>query len=234
MCIRARHTFINADWVARTTRRSGNMPKTMASRLSRKTRTFKNEAYCTDTRQKSSGCAQRTARVTRSRVSCERLSRLSLGSFRGTKNPAWSWAPERRPGNSSRLRTFSSKGPATQSYLPRQILQSDASKICKRGPAGLWWRGYKPLRVCGRQPGKRDRSLRYGLHNLQERNGPVALCGSLSYDLWSRGKSGTGSAVATGDHGNMEQESGVREMQGYVPSSGNIGSERDRLAECDF
>lgn len=134
MCIRVRHTFINADWVARTTRRSGNMPKTMASRLSRKTQTFKNVAYCTDTRQKSSGCAQRTARVTRSRVSCERLSRLSLGSFRGTKNPAWSWAPERRPGNSSPLRTFSSKGPATQSYYRARYYDSRTGRFLNEDP----------------------------------------------------------------------------------------------------
>jgi|SRR5215472_7493176 len=116
MSIRVRHTFINADWVARTTRPSGNMRKTRASRLCRRTLTFRNEAYSTASHQRSSGSEQRTAQVPRSRVSCEPLYRSSLGSFRGTKSPAWSWALGPKRSSSLANRTAFSNVPSAFSY----------------------------------------------------------------------------------------------------------------------
>lgn len=106
----------------------------MALRSSRKTRTFKNEAYCRDTHQKSFGCAQRTARVPRLRVSCGRLRRLSLGSFRRTKNPAWSWAFERRPSNTSPVRIFPSKELAIRSYYRARYYDSRTGRFLNEDP----------------------------------------------------------------------------------------------------
>jgi len=137
MSIRVRHTFINADWVARTTRPSGNMRKTTASRSCRRTLTFRNEAYSTANHQKSSGSEQRTARVPRSKISCEQLSRLSLGSFKGTKRPAWSWAFELRLSSSLPLRTFQSKEPATAPYYRARYYQPTLQRFISEDPIGL-------------------------------------------------------------------------------------------------
>ena len=89
MYTRAQHTSTIADLGARTTVPFGTMPKTIASRLSPKTRTFRNEAFSTAIRQSSSGFGQPTVLVLKSRVSCGRLSPSSSGLFKRTRNRAW-------------------------------------------------------------------------------------------------------------------------------------------------
>ncbi len=132
--IRVRHTFINADWVARMTRPSGNMRKATVSRLSRRILTFRNEACCTATHPRSSGFVQRTARVPRSRVSCGRLSRSSLGSFRKMKSPAWFWAFEPRPSSSFPLLAFFSKGATVASYYCARYYDQNIGRFLTEDP----------------------------------------------------------------------------------------------------
>ena len=110
MFIQVRHMFINVDWVARTIRPSGNMPKTTASRLSRRILTFRNEASFVATHQKSSGFVQSIVPVLKSRVICAQLSRPSSGSSRRKKSRVWSWGFGPRPSNRFALgTTFSNR-----------------------------------------------------------------------------------------------------------------------------
>ena len=90
MLIQGRSMFMTADSGTRTTPSFGNMPRIMASRSSRKTRTFRNGAFSWVSLQNSSGYAQPTAPPKKSRTSYGLPSRLSSASSRRTKNRAWS------------------------------------------------------------------------------------------------------------------------------------------------
>ena len=90
MLIRGRCMFMIADSGTQTIPRFGSMPRTMASRSSRKIRIFRNEAFSSVSLQKSSGYAPRTAPPNRSRTSCGLLSQSSCGSSGRTKSRALS------------------------------------------------------------------------------------------------------------------------------------------------
>ena len=98
MYTQAQCTSTIADLGVRTTVLFGNMPKTIASRLSPKTRTFRNEAFSMAIRQSSSGFGQPTVPVQKSRVFCGRPSPSSSGLFKKTKNRAWCLGSAPKPG----------------------------------------------------------------------------------------------------------------------------------------
>lgn len=77
-----------ADWEAQTMKRFGVTPETRTSRLSRRTLTFKSEAYSVAIHQRSSGFVPPTAQRRKSRTSCARPSRSSRASSTKTKSRA--------------------------------------------------------------------------------------------------------------------------------------------------
>ena len=89
MYTQAQSTSTIADSGARTTVPFGNMRKTIASRLSPKTRTFRSEAFSMAIHRSSSGFGQPTVPVLKSRVFCGRLSPSSSGLFKKKRNRAW-------------------------------------------------------------------------------------------------------------------------------------------------
>jgi RHS repeat-associated protein len=136
MSIQVRHMYINADWVVRTTQPFGNMPKIMPSQLSRKTLTFKNAVCCSATHPRSSGSAQPTVPVLKSRVCCERLPRSSHGSFRKRKSLVWFWGPNPKPNNPT-VRTLSSKSPIAPSYYRARYYDPSVGRFLSEDPLGL-------------------------------------------------------------------------------------------------
>ena len=86
----AQAMFTNVGWEAQTTTRFGNMPKTTASRLFRRTPIFRNEACCVAPLPNSFGFARPTAPARKSRDSCG-MPWQSWGDLsKKTRKPAWS------------------------------------------------------------------------------------------------------------------------------------------------
>src|SRR5215467_10444723 len=134
MSIRVQPMFTDADWVARTTRPFGNMPKTMASRLSRRTLIFRNEVCCAVTHPRSSGCVRRTVPVLKSKVSCARLSRSLRASSSKTRSPVWSWESGAKPPRSLARLVFRLSERVVPSYYRARYYDSNVGRFISEDP----------------------------------------------------------------------------------------------------
>src|SRR5215471_8133414 len=137
MSIRVQPMFTDADWVARTTRPFGNMPKTMASRLSRRTLIFRNEVCCAVTHPRSSGCVRRTVPVLKSKVSCARLSRSLRASSSKTRSPVWSWESGAKPPRSLARLVFRLSERVVPSYYRARYYNPLLQRFVSEDPAGF-------------------------------------------------------------------------------------------------
>lgn len=134
MFIQVRHMSMNVGWVVRATTPFGNTPKTTASRLSRKTRTFRNAAYFRGFHPNSFGSVQPTVRVPKSRISCGRLSQSSHGLSNRTRNRAWPLASAARV---HRLRPLPARF-LNESYYRARYYDPGAGRFLSEDPVSFY------------------------------------------------------------------------------------------------
>jgi len=134
MRVQGRSTFMTADSGARTILPSGSMPKTTASRLSRKTLTFKSGASFAAIRPSSSGSGSQIAPASRLRVSSATHSRSLSASFKKTTNPAWSWDSAPRRSSCPGLRRPLLNGTRASSYYRARYYDQNAGRFLSEDP----------------------------------------------------------------------------------------------------
>jgi len=137
MLIQARSMFMTADSEAWTILPSGSMPKTMASRLSRRTLTFKSAASFAAIRPSSSGSGSQIAPASRLRASSATHSRSLSGSFKKATNPAWSWDSAPRRGSCPGLRRPLLNGTRASSYYRARYYDAATGRFFFEDPTGF-------------------------------------------------------------------------------------------------